>query len=158
MGLQNCYLGFSKFLKMKKYDNLKKWFWKYFWKFWVFFRRNHVQDILKVSPCSNFQLDISDNGWVIRFFVFRYAGYIILHTFNCMFWHDLKVAQENKWCHWISELKLHLINTLLLLLVTFKIRPFFTRPWPDLQFSLLKMPLDSKTDTIIELWYRSCHN
>ena len=28
-----------------------------------------------------------------------------------MFWHVLKVAQENKWYHWISELKLHLIDT-----------------------------------------------
>ena len=28
-----------------------------------------------------------------------------------MFWHVLKVSQENKWCHWIPELKLHLIDT-----------------------------------------------
>ena len=38
-----------------------------------------------------------------------------------MFWHVLNVAQENKWYHCISELKLHLIDTLLLLLVTFEI-------------------------------------
>ena len=29
-----------------------------------------------------------------------------------MFWHVLKVAQDNKWHLWISELKLHLIDTL----------------------------------------------
>ena len=34
----------------------------------------------------------------------------LLQKFKCMFWHVLKVAQENKWYHWISELKLHLIN------------------------------------------------
>ena len=87
--------------------------------------RKRVQDNLMVSPCSNFQLDISENGWVIRFFIFQYTGYIILQKFKSMFWHVLKVAQEHKWCHWISELKLHLVDTFLLLLVTFKTWLFF---------------------------------
>ena len=91
------------------------------------------------------------NGWVIRFFIFQYACYITLQKYKCMFWHVLKVAQENKWYHWISELKLHLIDTFLLLLVAFKTWPFLTWPWPDLQFSLLKMSSDNQMDTIIEL-------
>ena len=39
------------------------------------------------------------------------AGYIILQKFECMFWHVIEVAQENKWYHWISEAKLHLLDT-----------------------------------------------
>ena len=77
----------------------------------------------------------------------------ILQKLKCMFWHVLKVAQKkNKWHHWISEVQLHLRDTFLLLLVTFKIWPFLTWPWPDLYFSLLKMPSDSQADTIIELF------
>ena len=62
MGLQNCYLGFKNFLKMQIY-------YKYFVEKNVFEniskifklkkkRRKRVQDILNVSPCSKFQLDI----------------------------------------------------------------------------------------------------
>ena len=62
-------------------------------------RIEHIQDIHKVSSCSKFQLDISENGWVSRFFIFQYTGYIILQNLNacfCMFW---KSHKKTKWYH-----------------------------------------------------------
>ena len=66
----------------------KKVFFKVFPKTLVFFekRRKIIHDILKVSPCSNFHVDISENGWVIRFLIFQYTGYIyVLQKFKCIF-------------------------------------------------------------------------
>ena len=101
-------------------------FLKIFPKIEFFFkRRRHVQDILKVSPCSKFHLDIKMT--VIRIFIFQYTGYIIPTTkFKCMFWHVLNVAQENKWYHWISELKLHLTDAFFVAFSHIKNSTFFT--------------------------------
>ena len=58
-------------------------------------RRTNVTNILKVSFCSNFQLNISENGWDIRFFIFQYTGHIIGTTkFKCMFWYVLKAPKK----------------------------------------------------------------
>ena len=34
-------------------------------------RRKNVQNIFKVNPCSKFEHDISENGWVIRFLLYK---------------------------------------------------------------------------------------
>ena len=69
-------------------------------------RRKHDQDILNMSSCTKFQFDISENGRVIRFFIFQYTGYIIPQKFKCMFWHVIKVGQENN----LGDLKVNEIR------------------------------------------------
>ena len=63
------------------------------------------------APVAKFSLIYLKMADLSALFIFQYTGYMILHKFKCMFWHVLNIAQENKWCHWISELKLHLIDT-----------------------------------------------
>ena len=85
MGLQNCYPGLLKFSKLKIYDNFfrKKSFWKYFQKIWIFQKhRKFVQDILKASSCSNFQLATAE---LSTFSFFQYTGYIVLKNLNACF-------------------------------------------------------------------------
>ena len=107
---------------MKIYDKILSIFF-YIYENFEFFRkrRKHVQKSSRWATIAILSLISQKMTELSVFFIFQYISYIILQKFKCMFWHVLKVAQENKWYHWTSVLKLHLTDTFLLLLVIFKI-------------------------------------
>ena len=91
----------------------KKCFWKYFQNF-KFVKKNadNVSNTFSTwAHVANFSY-VKENGWVICFFHFSVYRLHYTTKLKCMFWHVLTVAQESKWYHWNSELKLHLMDTI----------------------------------------------
>ena len=127
---------FKIFKKMKAYDNafLKKMFLKIFLKMLYlkkktqkrcpifFFRRAPVaSSACYLRKCLSYPL--------IHFSVYKlnYTTTIHMHVLAC-----------SKRYHRVSKIKLHLIGTFFIDFGHILNLTFFTWPWPDLQFSLLK--------------------
>ena len=108
--------------------------------------REHVQNILNVSYCTaNFSLIYQKMDELSAFSFFSMPVTLYYKNSNAclgMFTRKQMVSLDF-WAQTASAFQM--------LLVTFEIWTFLTWPWPNLQFSLLKMPSDSQTDTIIEL-------
>ena len=110
MGLQNCYLGFS---KLKKCDLSWK---KSIFPIFLTQKMCSIPTFSKWAPVANFSLLSQKTAKLFGFsFIsipvtyIRYITKIKIHGFACS-----KNCTRKQWHHWIPELKLHLIDIFLI--------------------------------------------